>query len=93
MLVVRVIENVRAVQSSYYSSCPCAGLHKKANFSTLNAGPPGTGNQTWVTLVASSGTIRSVIHYALKLIILTTIHFSYAETSHFDLSKFHPSCN
>jgi hypothetical protein len=24
MLVVRVTENVRAVQSSYYSSCPCA---------------------------------------------------------------------
>jgi hypothetical protein len=23
MLVVRVTENVRAVQSSYYSSCPC----------------------------------------------------------------------
>jgi hypothetical protein len=25
MLVVRVTENVRAVQSSYYSSCPCLG--------------------------------------------------------------------
>jgi hypothetical protein len=25
MLVVRVTENVRAVQSSYYSSCPCIG--------------------------------------------------------------------
>jgi hypothetical protein len=26
MLVVRVTENVRAVQSSYYSSCPCTAL-------------------------------------------------------------------
>jgi hypothetical protein len=26
MLVVRVTENVRAVQSSYYSSCPCADI-------------------------------------------------------------------
>jgi hypothetical protein len=26
MLVVRVTENVRAVQSSYYSSCPCLAL-------------------------------------------------------------------
>jgi hypothetical protein len=26
MLVVRVTENFRAVQSSYYSSCPCIGL-------------------------------------------------------------------
>jgi hypothetical protein len=28
MLVVRVTENVRAVQSSYYSSCPWSELHK-----------------------------------------------------------------
>jgi hypothetical protein len=27
MLVVRATENVRAVQSSYYSSCPCLGKH------------------------------------------------------------------
>jgi hypothetical protein len=26
MLVVRVTENVRAVQSSYYSSCPCPSI-------------------------------------------------------------------
>jgi hypothetical protein len=26
MLVVRVTENVRAVQYSYYSNCPCLGL-------------------------------------------------------------------
>jgi hypothetical protein len=28
MVVVRVTENVRAVQSSYYSSCPWIGLRK-----------------------------------------------------------------
>jgi hypothetical protein len=38
MLVVRVTENLRAVQSSYYSSCPCVQLqHMKnlAGYSTL----------------------------------------------------------
>jgi hypothetical protein len=31
MLVVRVTENVRAVQSSYYSSCPCPTMTLNAN--------------------------------------------------------------
>jgi hypothetical protein len=29
MLVVRVTENVRAVQSSYYSSCPCPAAQRE----------------------------------------------------------------
>jgi hypothetical protein len=43
---------------------PDAGLQKRATFSTLNVGLAGTGNQTWVTCVASSSTNRSAIHYA-----------------------------
>jgi hypothetical protein len=44
---------------------PDAGLQKRATFSTLNIDLAGTGNQTRATCVASSGTIRSAIHYAL----------------------------
>jgi hypothetical protein len=29
MLVVRVTKNVRAVQSSYYSGCPCVNTSRK----------------------------------------------------------------
>jgi hypothetical protein len=43
---------------------PDAGLHKRATFSTLKVGLAQTRNQTWATCVASSGTIRSAIHYA-----------------------------
>jgi hypothetical protein len=44
---------------------PDAGLHKRATFSTLNVGLSGTGNRTLATCVASSGSNRSAIHYAL----------------------------
>jgi hypothetical protein len=44
---------------------PGAGLQKRATFSTLNVGLAGTGNRTWATCVASSGTNRSAIYYAL----------------------------
>jgi hypothetical protein len=52
---IAVLENV----------LPDAGLQKRATFSTLNVGLDGTGNQTRSTCVASSGTNRSAIHYAL----------------------------
>jgi hypothetical protein len=35
MLVVRVTENVGAVQSSYYSSCPCLNIQYFLNYLTL----------------------------------------------------------
>jgi hypothetical protein len=37
MLVVRVTENVRAVQSSYYSSCPCA--ERLSSWTALSTSP------------------------------------------------------
>jgi hypothetical protein len=43
---------------------PDAGLQKRATFSTLNVGLAVSGNRTWDTCVASSGTNRSAIHYA-----------------------------
>jgi hypothetical protein len=45
---------------------PDAGLQKRATFSTLHIGLDGTGNRTLATCVASSGTNRSAIHYALS---------------------------
>jgi hypothetical protein len=44
---------------------PDAGLLKRSTFSALNVGLAGTGNRTRATCVASSGTNRSAIHYAL----------------------------
>jgi hypothetical protein len=37
MLIVRVTENIRAVQSSYYSSCPCLDLPSRR---TIGEHPP-----------------------------------------------------
>jgi hypothetical protein len=56
---IAVLENV----------LPDAGLQKRATFSTLNIGMAETGNQTRSTCVASSGTNRLAIHYALSLSI------------------------
>jgi hypothetical protein len=42
-----------------------AGLQIRATFSTLKVGLAGTRNQTWATCMASNGTNRSAIHYAL----------------------------
>jgi hypothetical protein len=49
---------------------PDAGLQKRATFSTLNVGLAGIGNRTRATCVASSGTIRSAIHYAFGIFTL-----------------------
>jgi hypothetical protein len=56
IISIAVLENVP----------PDAGLQKRATFSTLNVGLTGTGYQTLATCVASSGTNRSAIHYALR---------------------------
>jgi hypothetical protein len=37
MLVVRVTENVRAVQSSYYSNCPWSALSSKVDLSPVQS--------------------------------------------------------
>jgi hypothetical protein len=55
---------------------PDAGLLKRAIFSTLNVGLAGTGNQTLATCVASSGTIRSAIHYAIENPAIDLSHFA-----------------
>jgi hypothetical protein len=55
IISIAVLENVP----------PDAGLQKRATFSSLNVGLAGTGNRTWATCVASSGTNHPVIHYAL----------------------------
>jgi hypothetical protein len=56
IISIAVLENVP----------PDAGLQKRATFSTLNVGLAGTGNRSRATCVASSGTNRSAIHYALS---------------------------
>jgi hypothetical protein len=54
IISIAVLENVP----------PDAGFQKRATFSTLNVGLARTGNRTRATWVASSGIIRSAIHYA-----------------------------
>jgi hypothetical protein len=62
IISITVLENVP----------PDAGLQKRATFSTRNVGLAGTGNQTRAAGVASSGTNRSAIHYALVNVPLLT---------------------
>jgi hypothetical protein len=53
IISIAVLENV-----------PLSRVTEKSNFSTLNVGLAGTGNQTRATRMAGSVSRRSVIHYA-----------------------------
>jgi hypothetical protein len=56
MLVVRVTENVRAVQSSYYSSCPWITMTQVAYVSAMLATPFfALFGWTWFYLSATFG--------------------------------------
>jgi hypothetical protein len=55
IISIAVLENV-----------PLSRVTEKSNFSTLNVGLAGTGNQTRATCMAGSVSRRSAIHYAFR---------------------------
>jgi hypothetical protein len=73
---------------------PDARLQKKSTISTLNFGLDGMGNRARFTCLASSGTIRSAIHYAslFSLSLFLIILFFFLSLS-LSLSLYFPYFN
>jgi hypothetical protein len=86
MLVVRVTENVRAVQSSYYSSCPCLAQRLSLSFFPrlsplcLPAYPSKVGQGLFRSQAAAATISQSSLFLSKALLVVERIVYTH---SHF----------